>query len=379
MSDYTFDSYLQYVASYDDLCNELVYKFNSDFTHNIFIINEYGKFHYENHGLNELNLNLRKYQTFDAWNYVANFPENIHEYYDFDRKSLNFDKIYYHYIVIGYLNQFSIKTIDNSKQFVQTYVSNVPYSKYKVAVITQSYHRKNESTKTYLNNMFKMLEKQTYKNFKVFITGDDYNPFEELKQACDNYKGVVSVCNNNHSCRTLKLGNIRNYWCVGGIHALVNSYTRAKNEGYNILLLLDDDDTWYKNHIETVIEHFYKYPDTGFMITRAKYSRSSLPRTHINTAYYNNYIPKPCDSVKAATIHNISVMGDDVLHAYRDMIKNIDLVHNSVHKKRIVPGDAQILRIIGHNVKNNKYKSLYVPITTVSKKSDCNWKHIKLE
>jgi len=37
----------------------------------------------------------------------------------------------------------------------------------KVCVITQSYYRKDGSSKSCLKQMFDMLEKQTYKNFKV--------------------------------------------------------------------------------------------------------------------------------------------------------------------------------------------------------------------
>ena len=39
----------------------------------------------------------------------------------------------------------------------------------KVCVITQSYYRKDGSSKNHLKNVFDMLGKQTYKNFKLFI------------------------------------------------------------------------------------------------------------------------------------------------------------------------------------------------------------------
>lgn len=37
----------------------------------------------------------------------------------------------------------------------------------KVCISTQSYYRKDGSSKSCLKNMFDMLEKQTYKNFNV--------------------------------------------------------------------------------------------------------------------------------------------------------------------------------------------------------------------
>ena len=45
--------------------------------------------------------------------------------------------------------------------------------------------------------MFKMLEAQTYKNFKVFITGDNYQPENEFIEVCNEYTGEIYLHNNN--------------------------------------------------------------------------------------------------------------------------------------------------------------------------------------
>lgn len=36
--------------------------------------------------------------------------------------------------------------------------------------------------------MFKMLEEQTYNDFKVFITGDNYQLNSEFEEICKSYK-----------------------------------------------------------------------------------------------------------------------------------------------------------------------------------------------
>ena len=134
-----------------------------------------------------------------------------------------------------------------------------------------------------------MLKRQTYKNFKVFITGDNYQPEKEFLEVCNEYKGEIYIHNNNHSCRDLKLGPIENYWRCGGLYAVYHSYNKALEEGYEIAIMLDDDDYWYDSHVDNVISNFIKYPKTAFMITKSEYCGSTLPRTNITNVYYNNY------------------------------------------------------------------------------------------
>lgn len=250
------------------------------------------------------------------------------------------------------------------------------YSGLKVAVITQSYYRKDASSKNNLQNMFKMLQAQTYKNFKVFITGDNYQPENEFMEVCNRYEGEIYIHNNNHSCRDVKLGPIHNYWCYGGVHAAYNSYIKAKEEGYNIALMLDDDDYWYDSYINNVVENFIKYPETAFMITKSQYINGHLPKTGINSIYYNNYIPTGCDSVRSASVHNINLIGDIVLESRENMIDEVKQMNLSERKWKLCAGDAKLLDLIGLKVRSGEYKSLYIPTVLVRKTSDSNWDNI---
>ena len=247
----------------------------------------------------------------------------------------------------------------------------------KIAVITQSYYRKDGSSEKCLQQMFKMLEAQTYKNFKVFITGDNYQPEKEFLELCHEYKGEIYIHNNNHSCRDLNLGAINNYWCCGGVHAVYNSYIKAMEEGYEIALMLDDDDYWYDSHIDNVVSNFIKYPDTGFMITKAEYCGITLPRTNINSIYYNNYIPKGEDSVKSASAHNIKLISQDVIKIWEQLIEYISIFNLENNQTIFRPCDANVLDIARKNVIEGKCKSLYLPIVSVRKTSDQNWHNIK--
>ena len=302
---------------------------------------------------------------------VVGCLENIH-------KLLCDDPRYKH---PGYINEFIIyktleenfddkKNLDLKKKLFNKSI--------KVAVITQSYYRKNNSSKSFLKKIFNMLEKQTYKDFKVFITGDNYQPENEFMEICNEYKGEIYIHNNNHSCRDLNLGKIQNYWCVGGIHGQYNSYLKAKEEGYDIALMLDDDDYWSDSYIANVIYNFAKYPETGFMITKAKYLDTYLPRDcNISDIYYNNYIPTACDSVRSATAHNIHMIGDSVLKLCKELIDEVTKLNLEYYKWELYPTDAHLLKIIGDEVMQGKYNSLYIPTSLVVKDTDCNWESIK--
>lgn len=250
-------------------------------------------------------------------------------------------------------------------------------TKLKIAVITQSYYRKDGSSFNILKNMFNMLEKQYYKDFKVFITGDNYQPENQLIEACNKYNGEIYIHNNNHSCRELNLGNKRNYWCYGGIHAGYNSYWKAKEEGYDIALMLDDDDYWNESYIQNVVDNFIKFPETAFMITKSEYCGRQLPNTNIENINYNNYIPRGCDSVRSASAHNINLIGKCVLKLWRGFIEEISKLNLEVTKWKLSPADMQLLNLIGEKVKSGEYKSLYIPNVLVRKISDCNWDNIK--
>ena len=191
-------------------------------------------------------------------------------------------------------------------------------------------------------------------------------------------KEMIPKYNNNHSCRDLNLGNIPNYWRSGGVYAVYNSYIKAKEEGFDITLMLDDDDYWYDSYVNSVVDNFIKYPETAFMITKSRYCNSlDLPRANVSEIYYNNYIPIGCDSVRSASAHNINLIGDIVLNLWRSLIEEVEKMNLEDKKWDLSPGDFQLLNLIGAKVKSGEYKSLYIPTTLVRKMSDGNWNNIK--
>ena len=249
----------------------------------------------------------------------------------------------------------------------------------KVAVITQTYYRKDGSTKSHLRNMFKMLKSQKYQNFKLFITGDNYVPKKEFLEVCSEYPGDIYVHNNVFSFRNFKLGSNRNYWACGGVLAALNSYSKAKEEDYDIAIMLDDDDNWLDCHISNIVTHFARYPETGLMVTKAEYCKKAyLPLINSNEIYYNNYIPggNRGGSVRASTAHNIKIIGEEQIQIFNEIFNIVLKRHGKEDEEEIFPADAMFLELMGEKIKKGIYKSLYVPILSVVKSSDGNAENI---
>lgn len=123
MSKYTFSSYFEYIASYEDLCEFLCDKISENHDENTKTINGYGKFHYEIIGIDQLENGSRIYTKFDAWNYIANFPENAYQFYDPTSKILDREKVFYNYITVGYPNKFKIIKYENPRAIVEATIN----------------------------------------------------------------------------------------------------------------------------------------------------------------------------------------------------------------------------------------------------------------
>jgi GT2 family glycosyltransferase len=116
----------------------------------------------------------------------------------------------------------------------------------KLAVIICTYDRKNMSSKDILINMFKMLEEQTYKDFKVFIIGDSYTNDKEFKTLCENYDGEIYYENSPVHFREGYFNLKENKWSCCGCNSRLIGIKKAIQEKYDYYFHLDDDDIWKK-------------------------------------------------------------------------------------------------------------------------------------
>ena len=159
---------------------------------------------------------------------------------------------------------------------------------------------------------------------------------------------------------------------------MIKGYEKIKEEGFDVVVMLDDDDKWLEEHIFNIVWGFSNYPNAAFIITKARYLKTYLHKTNVTHIDYNNNIARHGDSVRSASAHNIKYIYED----QHSLIENIKVLLKKIHKNNtdkdgsditfIKPSDAQLLSIIGNNVRNGKYKMLYLPWITVQKDSEQN-------
>jgi hypothetical protein len=244
----------------------------------------------------------------------------------------------------------------------------------RICVIMATYFRKNGTTRNLLSRALRILEAQTYKNFKLFLIGDHYDNNEEFEEICKSYKNDIYYKNNEQHYRCYNFPNKNTYWTIGGGLALKTGIEKAIEEKFDYYFHLDDDDMWRDIHLQVVVEHIKHFPLADFILTKARYNNIFLPRTHETNTFYNNYIPQGEDSVHASHIYKLPLLGNVVL----DVVNKNHILANKINNKEdihiyIPPGDATVLDTIKYMTMSKQIKSLYIPIITVNKESDQNY------
>ena len=243
----------------------------------------------------------------------------------------------------------------------------------KVCVIVPTYYRKNKSTRQNLLNMLKTLDNQTYKDFKLFLIGDDYEDEKEFEEICKSYKKDIYYFNNNFSYRRYKFNIAKNYWYIGGTEALRIGLEKAKKENYDLAFNLDDDDEWTNNHIEEVVKNAKEFPESCLYFTQSKFINGILP-TKNSKIFYNNYIIQMGECVRAATCYNLNTKIYDIVHnLLLDIYKVATDINNQIiDEYDLEPTDGRIYDLIKDKILKGELKSLYIPKITVIKTSDMN-------
>lgn len=245
----------------------------------------------------------------------------------------------------------------------------------KIAVIVATYQRTNGTTPRILNNMFQRLIKQTHKNFKVFIVGDDYRNSKEFNAIINKYKPRLNIWSKNNP-KSLRNSNLKikvNLWTSGGIYAKYEAIKKAIDEKYDIYMHLDDDDIWLSNHIKNYLNVFKEYPSVDFVYSKAKYCKTHLPKNIPDTisTTLNNFGEgiKPGNVVHSTFAFNLNTCGNLVLKMFVDRI----ILLKQIQKKEILE-----TRIRAHDayqlltIKENNKSSILIPIVSCIKRTDGN-------
>lgn len=232
------------------------------------------------------------------------------------------------------------------------------------AVVITTFKRDDGSTFSSIKKSIESLKNQTYKNWKLFLIGDNYSDHEEFQSIVDLLPKDKITAINLPFAKERDSGNFsgRALWCSAGANASNVGIEKSIEEGFKYHCHLDDDDEWKPYHLEILNLGYTNYPESVFVYTNAYYvdrnNRALLyPTENVSKMLeYDNLPPRP-----EKLIHS-TVSWD---------LQKIPFRHrNVIEQGRIFPGDADMWERIGSYCKQNNLKTLYIPLTTVMKFSE---------
>jgi hypothetical protein len=250
----------------------------------------------------------------------------------------------------------------------------------KIAILVPTYQRKNDKSPTILKKMINMLNNQIYNgDVTLFIIGDCYENNDEFESLCCEARQILSpkIKVIHHNCDVhFRNGYFRkkfNEWALGGINAVTYGLQQIYDGCYDYYFHLDDDDYWYPEYINYVIESLHKFPETGFCICKSYYYNDELPRSPITDLYYNNYTLVGCDSVHSSWTINMKLIGSQFLEYNKFMLAVVlKLKTNPERERKYKSGDSQLLNFFSKLQEEKKIKAICLPEKYVRKENDFN-------
>lgn len=234
-----------------------------------------------------------------------------------------------------------------------------------IAVVVPTYRRRDGSTVKKLTSCLEALSQQTVKSFKVFVVGDAYDDEEELKNAVSGYDNLIEVHNNAEHLRNLGLTSY-DAWSCGGTLAIRKGFNMAIEQGFDLICMLDDDDTYRPSHLEEIRNAIVQFPAVNIISTRSTYGERVLPVVSPPLSM-NNFLPTPTGQVRSSSAYRstlysaINVFWDDYLalvRSGRGIRPQDEMCHEFMRNLVVTSAGA--------------FNSILIPSVTVVKESDGN-------
>jgi UDP-sugar transporter A1/2/3 len=172
-----------------------------------------------------------------------------------------------------------------------------------LCVTVATYRRPDGSTPPTLEHLWKMLQQQSYRSWKLYMTADHYDDEVEWNSLSFSNDSRVQMYNLPEPGERGKL-NGTELWHNAGATAMNNAIDRALRDGFEWIVHLDDDDEWDTDHLQNILDGIR----TGatFVTTWCQYtSNVVLPRLHgILTGITHTVLPKQCDTVHSSVAFN---------------------------------------------------------------------------
>ena len=145
----------------------------------------------------------------------------------------------------------------------------------KIAIVCSTYYRPDNRSLFYLERAMRSVYNQTFKDYQVYLIGDDYANKGQFQKIANKYK--VRSVNLPESIERQKYAfGTYPLFCSGGLTPALKGIEMALADGYEYICHLDHDDWWEPSHLE-YINHVIEQYKPLFICTLATYYCGLLP------------------------------------------------------------------------------------------------------
>jgi hypothetical protein len=122
----------------------------------------------------------------------------------------------------------------------------------KLAIVIPTYKKKDGSTKEQLKRALLSVKNQKFTDYKIYLIGDDYSDYEELKEISNIIDpDKLFLKNLEVAVERVKYTGLQ-LWVCGGVNASNIGIKKALEDGYRYICHLDQDDWFFPNHLELI-------------------------------------------------------------------------------------------------------------------------------
>lgn len=145
----------------------------------------------------------------------------------------------------------------------------------------QTYNaKKQKPIKEYVAEAIDCVRRQTYPNWKIFLTGDNYEPHAEFKELASLAPPGKIVAANLPRATERETHKGYDLWCCGGMTAFNFTLDLMTELGITHVANLDDDDIWFPRHLEFHADSYNSDKDIVLVVTHGhfKIANNILPK-----------------------------------------------------------------------------------------------------
>lgn len=219
----------------------------------------------------------------------------------------------------------------------------------KFAIVIPTYKRSDGKSPFYLERALKSVFNQSYKNFHIFVIGDNYEDVNELEDILDKFdrNKIYTVNIPFAEEREKYTNNLEALWHYGGVYASNLGINTALISGYDYVCRLDHDDYYTESHLED-FERVIKETNADWLCSKSTYLGAQVLPAYPTDEYYVKFRPQPCQLINSSTCINFR----KIPIRYRNMFEETGMIG--------LPSDAQMWLDMRNYIDKNNLTSIMI-------------------